>query len=210
MCRLRDITGGMNQAIPPHDDGRPHPRGSVSAYWRVAGDYWKGPTSLQAWSLTIIGLVLVIGNIVVQYGINLWNRSFFNALQQRDQSFVYRAIVIFVALAFAAALVAVLQLVFRMRLQILWRQWLTRRLVASVAERAAVLSSQHRRAGSRCTGIPHRRGREGRHGTGGRFRLRNRQRRADRGGVLRRVVVGERFGRCSSAGASPVSWSTRR
>lgn len=33
-------------------------------------------------------------------------------------------------LAFVASLVAVMQLVFRMRLQILWRQWLTRRLVA--------------------------------------------------------------------------------
>jgi len=95
----------------------------------VAGAYWKGPTSVQAWSLTLISLVLVIGNVVVQYGINLWNRSFFNALQQRDQSFVYQAIAIFLALAFAAAVVAVLQLVFRMRLQILWRRWLMRRLV---------------------------------------------------------------------------------
>ena len=119
----------MSEATPPHDDRRPRPRGSVSAYWRVAGAYWKGPTSVQAWSLTLISLVLVIGNVVVQYGINLWNRSFFNALQQRDPSFVYRAIVIFLALAFAAAIVAVLQLVFRMRLQILWRQWLMRRLV---------------------------------------------------------------------------------
>jgi putative ATP-binding cassette transporter len=79
--------------------------------------------------LTLISLVLVVGNVVVQYGINLWNRSFFNALQQRDQSFVYQAIAIFLALAFAAAVVAVLQLVFRMRLQILWRRWLMRRLV---------------------------------------------------------------------------------
>jgi putative ATP-binding cassette transporter len=116
-------------AAPPPDDRRPHPRGSVRAYWRLAGDYWKGPTAVQAWSLTLISFVLVVGNIVVQFGINLWNRAFFNALQRHDETFAYRAIVIFLALAFAAALVAVLQLVFRMRLQILWRQWLTRRLV---------------------------------------------------------------------------------
>ncbi len=117
-------------AEPLPDDKRPYPRGSVRAYWRLAGDYWKGPTAVQAWSLTLLSLVLIVGNIVVQYGINLWNRAFFNALQQRDQTFAYQAIAIFLALAFAAALVAVLQLVFRMRLQILWRQWLTRRLVA--------------------------------------------------------------------------------
>jgi putative ATP-binding cassette transporter len=66
----------------------------------------------------------------VQYGINRWNRSFFNALQQHDASFAYQAIVLFFILAFLAALVAVLQLIFRMRLQISWRQWLTRHLVA--------------------------------------------------------------------------------
>ncbi len=116
-------------AVPISDDKRPYPRGSVRAYWRLAGDYWKGPTAVQAWSLTVLSLVLIVGNIVVQYGINLWNRAFFNALQQRDQTFAYQAIAIFLVLAFAAALVAVLQLIFRMRLQILWRQWLTRRLV---------------------------------------------------------------------------------
>jgi putative ATP-binding cassette transporter len=111
------------------DDKRPNPRGSVRAYWRLAGGYWRGPTAFQAWSLTITGLVLVVGNIVVQYGINVWNRSFFNALERHDATFAYRAIILFFILAFLAALVAVLQLVFRMKLQILWRQWLTRRLV---------------------------------------------------------------------------------
>jgi vitamin B12/bleomycin/antimicrobial peptide transport system ATP-binding/permease protein len=86
--------------------------------------------AVQAWTLTLVSLVLVIGNIVVQYGINIWNRSFFNALERHDAGFVYRAIAVFLALAFTAALVAVLQLIFRMRLQILWRQWLTRRLLA--------------------------------------------------------------------------------
>jgi putative ATP-binding cassette transporter len=65
---------------------------------------------------------------LLQYGINLWNRSFFDALERHEASFVYRAIIVFLSLAFAAALAAVLQLIFRMRLQILWRQWLTHRL----------------------------------------------------------------------------------
>ena len=78
----------------------------MRAYWRLAGDYWKGPTAVQAWSLTGISLVLVVGNIVVQYGINVWNRAFFNALEQRDPAFTYRAIVLFLILAFLAASVA--------------------------------------------------------------------------------------------------------
>jgi hypothetical protein len=52
-------------------DPRPNPKGSVRAYWRLAGDYWKGTTAVQAWTLTLVSFVLVVGNIVVQYGINL-------------------------------------------------------------------------------------------------------------------------------------------
>jgi vitamin B12/bleomycin/antimicrobial peptide transport system ATP-binding/permease protein len=120
----------LTNSGPTEPDRRPDPAGSLKAYWRLAGGYWTGPTARQAWTLTLLSFVLVIGNIVVQYGINLWNRSFFNALERHDSGFVYRAIAIFVGLALAAALVAVLQLVFRMRLQILWRQWLTRCLLA--------------------------------------------------------------------------------
>ena len=115
---------------PLPDDRRPRPRGTVHAYWKLAGGFWRGPTGPQAWSLTILSFVLVVGNIAVQYGINRWNRAFFNALQQRQQSFVYQAMVLFAVLAFAAALVAVLQLIYRMRLQIRWRQWLVQRLAS--------------------------------------------------------------------------------
>ncbi|MEA3057645.1 MAG: vitamin B12/bleomycin/antimicrobial peptide transport system ATP-binding/permease protein, partial [Sphingomonadales bacterium] len=127
MCDRYGMVDPVDGPLP--DDKRPRPRGSVRAYWRLAGGYWKGATAAQAWGLTLLSLVLVVGNIVVQYGINLWNRSFFNALEQHDHSFVYRAMVLFLGLAFAAAAVAVPQVVFRMRLQILWRQWLTSRLV---------------------------------------------------------------------------------
>src|SRR5579872_4775605 len=113
---------------PLPEDRRPRPRGTVRAYWKLAGGYWRGPTAAQAWSLTVLSFVLVVGNIAVQYGINRWNRAFFNALQRHEQSFVYQAMLLFVALAFAAALVAVLQLIYRMRLQIRWRQWLVQQI----------------------------------------------------------------------------------
>src|ERR1700722_9601347 len=78
----------MSETDTSPDDPRPRARGSVRAYWRVAGGYWTGPTAFEAWALTTVSLVLIIGNIAVQYGINLWNRSFFNALERHDSSFV--------------------------------------------------------------------------------------------------------------------------
>ena len=116
------------QALP--EDRRPRPRGTVRAYWELAGGYWRGATAAQAWGLTILSFVLVVGNIVVQYGINRWNRAFFNALERHEPSFVYQAIGLFAVLALAAATVAVLQLIYRMRLQIRWRQWLVQRLAS--------------------------------------------------------------------------------
>ena len=65
----------------PLRHGQRRARGSISAYWRLAGAYWKGPMAPQARCLMLISLVLVVGNIGVNYGINLWNRAFFNALQ---------------------------------------------------------------------------------------------------------------------------------
>src|SRR5678815_5694280 len=103
---------GDDQQPPLPEDKRPRPRGTVRTYWKLAGGYWRGPTAFQAWGLTLLSLVLDIGNIVVQYGINLWNREFFNALERHDNGFVYRAMVLFAALAFAAAAVAVLQLIY--------------------------------------------------------------------------------------------------
>src|ERR1700740_1073100 len=120
----------MVAEAPLPDDPRPRPRGTVRAYWRLAGGYWSGPTAPQAWTLTGLSLGLVIGNIAVQYGINRWNRAFFNALQQHEQAFVSQAMGLFAALAFAAAAVAVFQLIYRMRLQIHWRQWLVQRLAS--------------------------------------------------------------------------------
>jgi putative ATP-binding cassette transporter len=107
---------------------RPAASGVLRAYWRLAGGFWSGPTGLGAWTLTFVIFALVLGNIVVQYGLNLWNRAFFNALGRQDTSFAYDAIVLFAGLAFMVALVAVLLVVYRFRLQVLWRQWLSRRL----------------------------------------------------------------------------------
>ena len=109
-------------------DKRPRKPGTVGQYWRLAGGYWRGRTARTAWALTIVTIGLVIANIGVQYGINRWNKFFFNALEAKQQNVVLSAIGLFAVLAVASSAVAVFQLVARMRLQVFWRQWLTERL----------------------------------------------------------------------------------
>ncbi len=112
--------------LPP--DTRPRSPGTVGAYWRLAGGYWRGRTARTAWTLTLAVAALVVANIAVQYGINRWNAFFFDALEQKQANIVLSAIGLFAVLALASATIAVVQLIARMRLQVYWRQWLTERL----------------------------------------------------------------------------------
>jgi len=109
-------------------DKRPRPAGSVRQYWSLSGGYWRGPTRRQAWALTIATIALVVANIAIQYGVNRWNKFFFNAMERKDSDVVLTAIGVFAVLAVASSAVAVAQLIARMRLQVYWRRWLSERL----------------------------------------------------------------------------------
>ena len=88
-------------------DKRPRPAGSVRQYWSLSGGYWRGPTRRQAWALTIATIALVVANIAIQYGVNRWNKFFFNAMERKDSDVVLTAIGVFAVLAIASSAVAV-------------------------------------------------------------------------------------------------------
>ena len=119
--------------LPPNPmpkDKRPRTPGTVRQYWKLSGGYWRGATARTAWTLTIGTIALVVIAIAIQYGVNSWNKFFFNAMEQKQQNVVLSAIGLFAVLVVASSATSVLQLIFRMRLQVLWRQWLTERLAA--------------------------------------------------------------------------------
>ncbi len=109
-------------------DKRPRAAGLLRQYWNLAGGYWSGPTRRQAWLLTVATIALVMANIAVQYGVNRWNRFFFNALEQHQSNIVLSAIGLFAVLAVASSAISVFQLIARMKLQVYWRRWLSERL----------------------------------------------------------------------------------
>ncbi len=132
---MPDASGGAAANLTPDDaaaglpaDKRPRAAGSARQYWKLAGGYWSGPTRRQAWLLTVATIALVIANIAVQYGVNRWNRFFFNALEQKQSNIVLSAIGLFAILAVASSAISVAQLIARMKLQVYWRRWLSERL----------------------------------------------------------------------------------
>jgi vitamin B12/bleomycin/antimicrobial peptide transport system ATP-binding/permease protein len=98
----------------------------VRVFWRTARGFWSAPNSWKvAWLMTVCLIALVIGQLVFQYQLNVWNRTIFDALEKKDSATVLNQALIFVPLAAGSILVAVCVVYARMRMQRRWRAWLT-------------------------------------------------------------------------------------
>jgi vitamin B12/bleomycin/antimicrobial peptide transport system ATP-binding/permease protein len=94
-------------------------------FWQTARGFWSGHRRAVAWGLTAGLLLVVLLNIAASYGMNLWNRAMFDALQNKDgQTALFLSLLYFVLLA-ASVGVNVVQVYGRMTLQRTWRRWLT-------------------------------------------------------------------------------------
>lgn len=104
-------------------------RGFLQRFWRLARGYYASPQDRRrAWLLTIGVIVLTLAQILVQVRFNLWNRDFFNALENRDRAAFFGQMWMFGALIIAAMVTAVAQLWARQALMLDWRRWLVHRL----------------------------------------------------------------------------------
>ena len=95
---------------------------SAFGYWQLGGER-------SAWLLTSGLFCLILLNLGVSYELNVWNRTIFDALQQRDSSTVaLQGIIYFPLMAISVGL-CVLGVYARLTIQRLWRAWLNRRLL---------------------------------------------------------------------------------
>src|SRR5829696_2912544 len=56
-------------------------------FWSSGLGFWN---TRRAWILTISLAGVIILNIGVQYGLNVWNRNFFDALENRNAAAAYK------------------------------------------------------------------------------------------------------------------------
>ncbi|TIO51324.1 MAG: ATP-binding cassette domain-containing protein [Mesorhizobium sp.] len=99
-------------------------------FWISARGYWGRGGDRRAWPFTIGVLMLIVVNIGFQYGINVWNRAIFDALEQRNAGTVYFLIAIFLPLVAGSASLVVTQVYMRMTIQRRWRSWVTTSVIA--------------------------------------------------------------------------------
>src|ERR687884_1958422 len=96
----------------------------LTASWSLAKPYWvseqrkKGLVLLAA----VIGLSLALVWLEVQF--NTWNKNFYNALEQKNQSEFFRQFGIFTGIALLWIVAQVYRLYLQQMLQIEWRTWL--------------------------------------------------------------------------------------
>jgi vitamin B12/bleomycin/antimicrobial peptide transport system ATP-binding/permease protein len=103
---------------------------SARLFLNRAVGFWTGPNRRNAWLWTAGALALVFANLAVNVGINRWNKWFFDALERKDGSTLWTAVIVIVVLILLGAAFAVAMVWCRMTLQVKWRQWLTGEMLA--------------------------------------------------------------------------------
>lgn len=94
-------------------------------FWRTASGFWTGQRKREAWFLTLTLLAVILGQLFIQYRLNVWNREVFDALEKRDIKMVGWFALMFVPLALAAVAFNVASVWGRLTTQRAWRAWLT-------------------------------------------------------------------------------------
>ncbi len=100
-------------------------RGFLAQFWRITRSYYgaKGARR-RAWLLTVAVVVLTLAQILVQLRFNLWNRDFFNALENRDRAAFFGQLWTLGLLLLAAMASAVAALWAKQMLSLDWRRHL--------------------------------------------------------------------------------------
>jgi putative ATP-binding cassette transporter len=106
------------------DDDRRLRQYLLAKFWDAALGFWRRGAGPAAWLLTggIVAVTLV--NVFVQYRINVWYRTMFDALEKKDMHAVLVQSLVFLPLTVANVTLAVAALQARMTTQRRWRAWL--------------------------------------------------------------------------------------
>src|SRR3954453_20267492 len=103
MSKGREIWAGKK--LPEEDKEAPTRRYLFRRFWSAGLGYWR---TRRAWVLTIGLAGVIVANLVVQYGLNVWNRNFFHAQQNRDTATAFNQRLRFPVLEMASVLLAMM------------------------------------------------------------------------------------------------------
>ncbi len=118
---------GAGSVSRESEDQQPaHP---LRSFWRLAGGFWGRGEPLISWLFCAVLLLIVLLALAASYGMNVWYRVIFDALQSRESNTVLSLSLLYLPLLAGSVLVSVTQLRMRMSIQRRWRTWLNHRLL---------------------------------------------------------------------------------
>src|SRR5450631_2401730 len=100
----------------------------LARFWQSASGFWRGRSAWRAWLLVALLIATVLLQLLTQYGLNFWNRDFFNAIGRKDAAGLWIEALRFVPLASASLFLTILSVWARMTMQRTWREWLSNHL----------------------------------------------------------------------------------
>jgi len=97
----------------------------LTRFWISARGFWSRKGDRLAWPFSLGLVILIVLTVGFQYGINVWNRAIFDAIEKRDAATVFHLTAVFFPLAIGSIVLGVVQVFARMGIQRRWRAWLT-------------------------------------------------------------------------------------
>jgi vitamin B12/bleomycin/antimicrobial peptide transport system ATP-binding/permease protein len=98
-------------------------------FWRTARGFWGSAGDRKSRWLTGTILLTILFFLATSYGMNVWNRAIFDALERRDGGTVLYLSLLYFPLLVASVAVMLLQVYARMTTQRCWRAWLNSHLL---------------------------------------------------------------------------------
>jgi putative ATP-binding cassette transporter len=105
-------------------DERARRQYALAVFWDAALGFWRRGSSSNAWLLTLGVIVVTVVNLFIQYRINAWHRTMFDAIERKDGGAILTQSLLFLPLTVANVTLAVTALWARLTTQRSWRAWL--------------------------------------------------------------------------------------
>ena len=118
------------EIMSPEEAEQARKRYLLERFWISGRGFWGERGDRIAWIASVGLLLLIIFNVAVQYGINVWNCEIFDAIEKRDSATVLWLSAVFFPLAFTSVGLGVAEVFARMGIQRRWRAWLTDNVVS--------------------------------------------------------------------------------
>jgi putative ATP-binding cassette transporter len=87
--KAREVEEKIKASEQPEPDAAdPKRRHLLRRFWKSAAGFWGKREERLSWVLSGAVLLIILLNVSTSYGMNLWNREIFDALERRDSQTV--------------------------------------------------------------------------------------------------------------------------